>query len=367
MWARLEPWLTDMGITRVGNITGLDVLGIPVWAVYRPMSRSLVVSLGKGLSDADAKVSAVMECAETYCSERITAPLIHGNVADLGGKYPLVALNSLPQVEEPAPLDSPIYWIEGRDIAARGASVWVPYEMVHTRFTPAARQYFPSFVATTRGLAAGATIVEATCHALLELIEGSSNAAAYEMPNEEWIPRQLDLSTVDDPACRVVLDALERAGIVAMVVDATTALDVASFMATIVDAQDDGWRVVPAARGMGCHPSRGIALLRALLEAVQSRMAQVSGAREDLSRVVYSRGQDPVVRDTIRSMAKQATRPFQDIRTREFKSAEDDLNWAIDMLALHRMPQIIVVHVSGDFPFPVVRVIVPWLRAEVLA
>lgn len=367
MWSRLEALLPSLGITRVGNITGLDVLGIPVWAAYRPSSRSMVAALGKAMTDTGAKVSAVMEAAETFCAERITLPLIHGTTEDLGHKFPLCSINGLPLVEEPAPPGTPCFWIEGQDIGNRNAPCWVPYEMVHTRYTPGARPYFPNFVATTRGLAAGATRTEAICHAVMELIEGEANAYAYIMPDEDWNLRQLDLATIDDPVSLGILQACERAGLVALVLDSTTGLGVPSYLATIIDAQDDGWRVIPAARGMGCHPSRNIALQRALLEAVQSRLAQISGAREDLTRKVYARGQDPELRDTLRRLAKQGTRHFHETRTREWKNAEDDLRWAIDLLALFRLPQVIVVDVNGDFPFPVVRVVIPWLTAEVLA
>jgi hypothetical protein len=46
-----------MGITRVADITGLDTIGIPVIAVCRPNSRSVVVSLGKGLDVISARAS----------------------------------------------------------------------------------------------------------------------------------------------------------------------------------------------------------------------------------------------------------------------------------------------------------------------
>mgnify|MGYP001247342542 CR=1 FL=1 len=48
--ARVRPFLPQMGVTRVANVTGLDRLGIPVAMAYRPNSRSLVVSPGKGLT-----------------------------------------------------------------------------------------------------------------------------------------------------------------------------------------------------------------------------------------------------------------------------------------------------------------------------
>ncbi len=36
------------GITRVADVTGLDHVGVPVVAVYRPNARSLVTAQGKG-------------------------------------------------------------------------------------------------------------------------------------------------------------------------------------------------------------------------------------------------------------------------------------------------------------------------------
>ena len=367
VWERLERVLPDIGITRVGNLTGLDTVGIPVWAVYRPGSRSMAVSLGKALTDTGAKISAVMESIETYCGERIAEPLLHGNVADLGGRYPLMALEGLPRVPGAMPLSYPIYWIQGRDVGNGGIPCWVPYEMVHTRYMPAARPYFPQFVATTRGLAAGSTRIEAVCHAVLELIEGDANAKAYELPDEEWEARTLDLDTVDDPDCLGILERCRDAGLTMLALDSTTPMGIASFLAVVLD-RDDGWRVVPAARGMGCHPSRAVALQRALLEAVQSRAALISGAREDLTPKIYRDGQDPRMRDAVRELAKRGAHRWEDVPTREWKTIEDDLHWVMDTLTLWRMPQVIVVDVDPDgFPFPVVRVIIPWLRAEVVA
>jgi ribosomal protein S12 methylthiotransferase accessory factor len=47
--ARVRPLAARMGITRLGNITGLDQIGIPVAIAVRPNSRSVSVSQGKGL------------------------------------------------------------------------------------------------------------------------------------------------------------------------------------------------------------------------------------------------------------------------------------------------------------------------------
>ena len=51
------PLRREMGITRLANVTGLDVLGIPVYMACRPLSRSIAVSQGKGMTSEEAKVS----------------------------------------------------------------------------------------------------------------------------------------------------------------------------------------------------------------------------------------------------------------------------------------------------------------------
>ena len=57
------------GITRVGCITRLDRIGIPVVQVSRPLSLSNAVSQGKGLSVAQAAASALMEELEVWAAE----------------------------------------------------------------------------------------------------------------------------------------------------------------------------------------------------------------------------------------------------------------------------------------------------------
>jgi ribosomal protein S12 methylthiotransferase accessory factor len=58
-----------MCITRPGNITGLDRIGIPVAVVVRPNSRSVSVSQGKGLELPQSMASALMEACEGFHAE----------------------------------------------------------------------------------------------------------------------------------------------------------------------------------------------------------------------------------------------------------------------------------------------------------
>jgi YcaO-like protein with predicted kinase domain len=53
--ARVRPHMAAMGITRLADLTGLDRIGVPVFAAIRPNSRSVATSQGKGLTKDAAR------------------------------------------------------------------------------------------------------------------------------------------------------------------------------------------------------------------------------------------------------------------------------------------------------------------------
>src|SRR5437899_351616 len=122
--ARVRPHAARMGITRLGNITGLDRIGIPVAVAVRPNSRSVSVSQGKGLGLPQAMASALMEACEGFHAEEV------GPVRRLS--YRRLAANET--VVDPAGLcagsrrfdeRAAISWIEGYDLLRR-EPCWVP-------------------------------------------------------------------------------------------------------------------------------------------------------------------------------------------------------------------------------------------------
>lgn len=74
-WARLRDHLPAIGVTRVADVTGLDRLGLHVYLAVQPLSRSLSIAQGKGTDPVAARVSAVMEAAETWSAERHELPV----------------------------------------------------------------------------------------------------------------------------------------------------------------------------------------------------------------------------------------------------------------------------------------------------
>ena len=140
--------MPTLGITRVGNLTGLDRIGVPVVMSCRPLSRSVAVSLGKGLDQDAATASALMELAETWHAERITLPVRYASAAELEGSLRLADIERLPhRRERPWRPATRLLWIEAIELFS-GERRWLPYELVHTDYTlpgpPAAASSSPA-------------------------------------------------------------------------------------------------------------------------------------------------------------------------------------------------------------------------------
>ena len=97
----IRPKLRPLGVTRIGDITGLDRIGIPVFQAILPLSRNLSVKLGKGRTEAASAVSAAMEAIETGETEKAAeAALQHQAAATASAELiqeELVGLHFLPQ------------------------------------------------------------------------------------------------------------------------------------------------------------------------------------------------------------------------------------------------------------------------------
>lgn len=364
-WERLQPLLPLVGITRVGMLTGLDTLGVPVAMASRPASRALVVSQGKGLTPMAARVGAVMEAVEGWSAERMTRDLKVGSYRALSGTVACTEPATLPYWPGKRPLhpDEPTVWCEAQEIGT-GRACWVPWALVHTMFTPGGHVGAPRFAETTRGLASGNDREECLSHAVCELIEGHANARMRATWDDALAERRVDLDTVDDPACRWVIEACARAKVDLLVLDSTTEIGIASFQALMIDQEDQPWRLVAAVRGMGCHPDRGRALGRALTEAAQSRVTLISGSRDDRPVTAYQMTHDPKLRDSLRALCKGAARPYTLVPTRTGRTALDDATTALVALQRAGYQQALYVDCTQDARLPVLRVIVPGLQPE---
>jgi YcaO-like protein with predicted kinase domain len=354
-----------LGITRIANITGLDRLGVPVVAVHRPNSRSVSVAQGKGVSLLAAQVSGLMESIEGYHAEHVGLPLLLGSYRELRAKHRVIDPHGLPRLStscfEPG---LPLLWVTGQDLAT-GAAMLVPYELVHTDF----RLPFPTgtgaFVMSSNGLASGNHLLEAISHAICELVERDANSLWHVTGAQANGARRVDLSSIDDVACRALLDCYESRGLSVGVWETTTDVGICSFLCTLAERDAQTPTAMMPISGSGCHPRRQIALSRALTEAAQGRLTLISGSRDDLSVDSFDTEQARHWSESLqRELAAPGSRRFSEAPDYDAESLEQDVQWELERLRAAGLEQVMVVNLTkADVGIPVVRVIVPHLEA----
>jgi YcaO-like protein with predicted kinase domain len=363
----VRRFFSVMGITRVADITGLDVIGLPVVTVCRPNSRAVTVSLGKGLDLAAAKASGVMESIEAFMAERITLPLVLGSVSDLRSSHALVDVDLLPRTTDSVyHPDAPVLWIEGRELFT-GTPRWVPYEMVHTAYTLPRPTGTGCFIATSNGLASGNHLLEAISHAICEVVERDAATLHAVRAAEDATSRRIDLRTVDDPGCGEALDRIDRAGLSAAIWDMTSDIGIPAFTCRIAERRQPPVVAAQDAEGMGCHPDRSVALLRALTEAAQGRLGCISGARDDPAGWDYGYGMEQEPPPALEADPDgEAARDFVAVPTFDGDSFDADVAWELAALRSAGVSEVVAVDLTREeFGIPVVRVIVPGLEGPV--
>lgn len=363
--ARIKPLMSAMGITRVATITGLDVIGIPVVAVTRPNSRSIAVAQGKGLDLTAAKVSGLMESIENYHAEHIRAPLVLASWREMRERGRTLDIERLPRVAGSSLRDATrMLWLQGHEIF-EGQPLWLPFEVVHADYTLPLPTCSGALVMSDSGVASGNDPLEATSHAICELVERDALTLFRFSAAESQGRRRLLLDSVDDDACRSVLELYARANIQVAVWDVTSDIGIPAFFCTIVDRDGSDWRALGPASGSGCHPSREIALLRALTEAAQARLTVIAGSRDDIGLATYRRGQDRSVAAEASTLlaAGHETRRFNEVDTHVADTLNDDVAWELSRLRAVSIEQVAVVDLTlPEFGIPVVRVVAPGLE-----
>jgi YcaO-like protein with predicted kinase domain len=362
---RFRPHAPAMGITRVGMITGLDRLGIPVAFATRPNSRSIAVFQGKGLTDDAARVSAFMEAAELWHAETVLSPVRLASHRDLEQAGMDVVVEGLvPQGTVRLPPDRPVPWIEARDLAT-GAPALLPLEVVGCNYTAAMTALTGEhFQATTNGLASGNTLAEAVAHAIYEVIERDAVTLWMARPEEDAARTAIDPATIGDPVVRELLDRFAHAQVEIRLWDVTSDIGLPVFVCLAADriASD-----VDPEVGSGCHVDREVALLRAITEAAQSRTAWIAGARDDLAPELWGAARRRRrARASAAWLAAPRTRPLADAAVTAGETLEEDLATTWARLAGAGVHRVLVTDLTRpEIGLPVARVVVPGLEGAV--
>jgi ribosomal protein S12 methylthiotransferase accessory factor len=359
--ARVAPLAHQIGITRVGNITGLDHIGIPVVIAVRPNSRSFSVSQGKGLNFSQAHASALMEAIELFHGEDIAARTRAASHREISSDSCVVEPDTLCGTGNPLPDGEKIAWIEGYDLLCR-QPCWVPWEVVHTDYTLPTSHSGLHFLSGTNGIAAGNHMLEALSAAVCELIEHDSVALWHAGRLHKRARCRVDVESIDDEDCRTLLEKYERAGLAPRVWDVTSDIRIPAFVCDIPSTGDGTLRRF---RGAGCHPNRGIALVRALTEAAQIRLTYISGNRDDLPASGYEESREEKIGAALLDAVSQDAEPrdFCDIPNFDADDLALDLNWELKRLQSVGVKRVIAIDLTRlHIGIPVVRIVTPGLE-----
>ena len=357
-WRRFAPAAKRAGITRLAELTGLDTLGIPVFAAIRPMGRSLSTQQGKGTTALAAKVSALMESLETWSAEHLALPVVRGSWRTLGDRA--VDVRALPRPRGRLDRDARWRWVRGWDLVAN-RPVLVPEQAVTLDTTFRAP---PIFDISSNGLASGNLLVEAIAHGLCEVIERDAEAAWRRTGSD----RRIVLDSITDPACRALIDRITRAGARVFVWDlAGGGAGIPVIGAAIMEDPDEpAWRTLGFYQGFGAHWLPEIAIARALTEAAQTRLTYIAGARDDFFPFDYERATDPELLAALwQRFGSPCDEPvaFDDLP----RMTATTLGEALDRLVATQRQVIAVDLTHPDLGVPVVKVIVPGRATDVEA
>jgi YcaO-like protein with predicted kinase domain len=346
-WERVLPMLPRFGITRVADITGLDDIGLPVHVAYRPDGLTFAVSVGTGATQAQSRVSAVMESIEAWHAENLRLPVsARCGAAALDLDYDVRELNLAPR--SPLTANVLLDWVAGQGLLT-GRSTFAPTDLIRLDLTPFVDYAQALFQVTSNGLATGNTVADAVLHGLVEVIERDSVASYLTRPQHER--GYVDPGTCRHPGARRTFEALRAADCTVLVRDITGRVGLPCY-AAVVWSPD----VPISCGGYGCHVDRGIALGRAMAEAAQTRLALIAGARDDIDSDAY--------REVARPPEPSCLAPFP-----------DEPGWVHDgdLDAVIRHCAALVATVTGAEPFavqitqpdigiPTVKVVAPGLR-----
>jgi thioglycine synthase len=388
------PISKRIGVTRLADITDMDVLRIPNYSAVVPGTEDYIwVYSGKGPTKGHAMASALMESIERYSSLPSGGPrkFIRSSYAELSKTNKVLHPD---RIVEPVRFeyrdDMLMDWLPGHDLVAR-EQMMVPASIALFRYTPQPPAVNPFAYFHTNGLASGNVMEEAVCHALCEVVERdamslaelrasaipfhilrtvlhSLNSAGIRVPpipaekfvDDPGVFPDVDISGIEFDPVNKLVEKFERAGISLTVKDITSDTGIPTFNASSVEwvTHDYGY----LAEGHGTHPDARIALLRAITEVSQTRAANIQGARDDLRKIKYGE-QNTDDRRAWQFMQSTRKIKFSQVKTFFNEDILDDIKLILLRLKGVGLSEAVIVDLTNpDIRVPVVRAIVPGLE-----
>jgi ribosomal protein S12 methylthiotransferase accessory factor YcaO len=408
---QISPICKKIGVTRISDITYMDRLYIPNYSTVLPGTEdSIWVYGGKGPTKIHAKVSALMESIERYCSlsSNFSKSFIQGTYFQLSKIYNKVLHPD--EVVEPVQRtyndkNSIIDFLPGFDLLTN-QGVLVPAQLALSKFSPRSPCVSAFPYSHTNGLASGNVLEEAICQGLCEVIERDAASIAdlcassipYSILKEKINLLNKDQNGrypftqipedrfVDDPSIfpdvnisdiaeefepiKFLVKRFTDAGISLLIKNITQKdIGIPTFVASSIESITSDYGIF--AKGYGTHLDARIALIRAITELSQTRAANIQGARDDFIKIQYKEGDEiykrkwhfmPASSSPTRKNNKKNIM-FSEIKTYVNKDILDDIKLILALLKKAGLKRAIIVDLTNpNVGIPVVRAVVPGLE-----
>ncbi len=354
----------EIGLTRLVDITGLDNIGIPVYASVRPNAKLLQANSGKGITHQHAKCSALMEALEFYQAECIpnTQILKESEINLRRYKKKIYSYEQLPcNISDFYNKKNLINWIEFKDLNSN-----------ETVLCPTDTTYFEdnAFCATnTNGLASGNNYGEALLHGILEVIERHCYSSIIQSGNiiSRTIPKKVRWETTPYRSVLNLCEKVKQSGSNIYILNLKSDLPIYCFWAVIIDKYSP--KLLGSFNvGLGCDTDYENSLVRAITEAAQSRLVYIHGNREDIRHKAAFTATDGVPLNVINFFSKLPSYNSSEINTsKAIKSQDVDiiLKELIASLTCNGYKNILSHTLRENHnELSVVKVIIPGMKCE---
>jgi ribosomal protein S12 methylthiotransferase accessory factor len=352
-----KSWAELVGIHAVRDITALDCLGVPIFVSERRRPASNAYAFGRGRLPVEAEVSAYMEAIESCFSEPGFAPIEtrQGRPVELSGVRagcdPI--LEFAPRLGCAADPDLTLLLARADDVES-GTPGWVPAELAFHPAPPGGPFLYGS---SSNGLASGNSVLEASIHALYELIE-------RDIWSIEFVRnRAARVEDADLPGdVQTIIEAAARNRLQLVIRYVPNDYGIAFFAAFLFEPGRLESRLFNG--GWGCHHERDAALMCAVSEVAQSRMAFLLGLRQ-LKKQDDPRAEGKGVRRQIEAISNRTPSIRYTHIPNQPAGTGLDAQWAAAAGCLRQVidrPIYRVIYTPPDGPLHVVRLIVPLLE-----
>jgi ribosomal protein S12 methylthiotransferase accessory factor len=302
---------------------------------------------------------------ELYHAEHVALPVLEGSYDDMARRGAVMALEDLPLTRYSVfSRQWREHWVVGRNLMS-GDEIAVPFALVALwDAAHAGPDNLRSFQISSNGLASGNDLAEAIVSALLEVVERDA-VTCHKLVEHmmQQPPERVRLETISGPLVCDLISRLHDSGVTVLIHDCSTDVGVPVYACHLYEVES---RQVGASLGYGAHPDPEIAMLRAVTEAAQSRLVAIAGSRDDIFRRGLHRIRSASSHAQIESLARfPASVDASELVSEATETFEGDIDLLLARLQQVGLNQVIVFDLSRpDFPFSVVRVVVPGLEGH---